>query len=196
MHLTCTNMPVEKLDDALDTVKTNGIQNILALRGDPPHGQDTFVTVEGGFSCALDLVGTSKLNMGTTLGSLLLGTQVCDPLLALCLSFLVLKEAHPEVITSESGAIEEAYKKDLAYLKEKVDAGGEVIITQLFYDTDVFLKFVSDCHEIGIKCPIVPGIMPIQSYKGILCITGLCKTKVPAEIKATLEPIEDNEEAV
>jgi methylenetetrahydrofolate reductase (NADPH) len=57
MHPTCTNMPVEKLDDALDTVKTNGIQNILALQGDPPHGQDTFVTVEGGFSCALDLVG-------------------------------------------------------------------------------------------------------------------------------------------
>ncbi len=56
--------------------------------------------------------------------------------------------------------------------------GGEVIITQLFYDTDIFLKFVSDCREIGIKCPIVPGIMPIQSYKGFLCMTGLCKTKV------------------
>jgi methylenetetrahydrofolate reductase (NADPH) len=56
MHLTCTNMPVEKLEDALNTVKANGIQNILALRGDPPHGQDTFVTIEGGFSCALDLV--------------------------------------------------------------------------------------------------------------------------------------------
>lgn len=56
MHLTCTNMPVEKLDDALDNVKSNGIQNILALRGDPPHGQDKFVTIEGGFSCALDLV--------------------------------------------------------------------------------------------------------------------------------------------
>lgn len=56
MHLTCTNMPVEKLEDALDNVKANGIQNILALRGDPPHGQENFVTVEGGFSCALDLV--------------------------------------------------------------------------------------------------------------------------------------------
>ncbi|CAK9857166.1 unnamed protein product [Sphagnum jensenii] len=107
-----------------------------------------------------------------------------------------LQEAHPGVITYESGATEEAYKKDLAYLKEKVDAGGEVIITQLFYDTDIFLKFVSDCREIGIKCPIVHGIMPIQSYKGFLHMTGLCKTKVPAEIKAALEPIKDNEEAV
>lgn len=56
MHLTCTNMLVETLDNALDNVKTNGIQNILALRGDPPHGQDKFVTIDGGFSCALDLV--------------------------------------------------------------------------------------------------------------------------------------------
>jgi len=58
-----------------------------------------------------------------------------------------------------------------------VDGGGEVIITQLFYDKDIFLKFVSDCREIGIKCPIVPGIMPIQSYKGFLRMTGLCKTE-------------------
>ena len=56
MHLTCTNMPVEKLDHALDTIKSNGLQNVLALRGDPPHGQDSFVKVEGGFGCALDLV--------------------------------------------------------------------------------------------------------------------------------------------
>lgn len=56
MHLTCTNMPVEKINHALDTVKANGIQNVLALRGDPPHGQDKFVQVAGGFACALDLV--------------------------------------------------------------------------------------------------------------------------------------------
>lgn len=56
MHLTCTNMPVEKIDHALNTIKANGIQNVLALRGDPPHGQDKFVQVAGGFACALDLV--------------------------------------------------------------------------------------------------------------------------------------------
>jgi len=56
MHLTCTNMPVEKIDHALETIKANGIQNVLALRGDPPHGQDKFVQVDGGFACALDLV--------------------------------------------------------------------------------------------------------------------------------------------
>lgn len=60
----------------------------------------------------------------------------------------------------------------------QVDAGGEVIITQLFYDTDIFLKFVSDCREIGITCPIIPGIMPINTYKAFLRMTGFCKTKV------------------
>jgi len=59
MHLTCTNMPVEKIDHALNTIKSNGLQNVLALRGDPPHGQDKFVQVEGGFACALDLVSFS-----------------------------------------------------------------------------------------------------------------------------------------
>lgn len=62
MHLTCTNMPVEKLENALDTIKKNGIQNVLALRGDPPHGQDKFVQVEGGFACALDLVCFASFN--------------------------------------------------------------------------------------------------------------------------------------
>lgn len=60
----------------------------------------------------------------------------------------------------------------------QVDAGADLIVTQLFYDTDIFLKFVNDCRQIGIDCPIVPGIMPINNYKGFLRMTGFCKTKV------------------
>lgn len=71
MHLTCTNMPVEKIDHALDTIKSNGIQNVLALRGDPPHGQDKFVQVEGGFSCALDLVSTGFSVFSLSIGHIL-----------------------------------------------------------------------------------------------------------------------------
>lgn len=82
------------------------------------------------------------------------------------------------------------------FLVFQVDAGAEVIVTQLFYDTDIYLKFVNDCRQIGIKIPIVPGIMPIQNYKGFLRMTSLCKTKVPAEIMDALEPIKDNDEAV
>ncbi|PHT31308.1 Methylenetetrahydrofolate reductase 1 [Capsicum baccatum] len=180
MHLTCTNMPVEKIDQALDTIKSDGIQNVLALRGDPPHGQDKFVQVEGGFACALDLVKHMRAKYGDYFGITVAGYP----------------EAHPDVIPANGIATKEIYENDLAYLKKKVDAGADLIITQLFYDTDIFLKFVNDCRQIGINCPIVPGIMPINNYKGFLRMTGFCKTKIPEEIMAALEPIKDNEEAV
>ncbi|GFP87169.1 probable methylenetetrahydrofolate reductase [Phtheirospermum japonicum] len=179
MHLTCTNMPVEKIDHALTTIKSNGIQNVLALRGDPPHGQDKFVQVEGGFACALDLVKHIRSQYGDYFGITVAGYP----------------EGHPDVI-QDGAASAEAYQNDLAYLKRKVDAGADVIVTQLFYDTDIFLKFVNDCRQIGITIPIVPGIMPINNYKGFIRMTGFCKTKIPDEIMAALEPIKDNEEAV
>ncbi|ONK61756.1 uncharacterized protein A4U43_C08F33250 [Asparagus officinalis] len=180
MHLTCTNMPVEKIDHALDTIKTNGIQNVLALRGDPPHGQDKFVQVAGGFACALDLVQHMRSKYGDYFGITVAGYP----------------EAHPDMIDTDGVATLEAYNNDLTYLKRKVDAGADLIVTQLFYDTNIFLKFVNDCRQIGITCPIVPGIMPINNYKGFLRMTGFCKTRIPPEIMAALEPIKDNEEAV
>ncbi|KAF1896307.1 hypothetical protein Lal_00018590 [Lupinus albus] len=180
MHLTCTNMPVDKIDHALQTIKSNGIQNVLALRGDPPHGQDKFVQAEGGFACARDLVKHIREKYGDYFGITVAGYP----------------EAHPDVIASDGLAPPEGYQNDLAYLKSKVDAGADLIVTQLFYDTDIFLKFVNDCRQIGITCPIVPGIMPINNYKGFIRMTGFCKTKVPADIMAALEPIKDNEEAV
>lgn len=180
MHLTCTNMPVEKIDHALNTIKSNGLQNVLALRGDPPHGQDKFVQVEGGFACALDLVNHIRGKYGDYFGIAVAGYP----------------EAHPDVIEPNGVASPEGYASDLAYLKRKVDAGADLIVTQLFYDTDNFLKFVNDCRQIGITCPIVPGIMPINNYKGFLRMTGFCKTKIPQEISGALEPIQDNEEAV
>ncbi|GLT68105.1 hypothetical protein SLA2020_403640 [Shorea laevis] len=180
MHLTCTNMPVDKIDHALSTIKSNGLQNVLALRGDPPHGQDKFVQIQGGFACALDLVKHIRAQYGDYFGITVAGYP----------------EAHPDAIGSNGVASLEAYHNDLAYLKKKVDAGADVIVTQLFYDTDIFLKFVDDCRKIGITCPIVPGIMPINNYKGFIRMTGFCKTKIPAEVSAALEPIKDNEEAV
>ncbi|KAF1002471.1 methylenetetrahydrofolate reductase (NADH) 1-like [Apium graveolens] len=180
MHLTCTNMPVDKIDHALDSIKSNGIQNVLALRGDPPHGQDKFVQIQGGFSCALDLVKHIRSKYGDYFGITVAGYP----------------EAHPDVIQSNGVATLESYQNDLAYLKRKVDAGADVIVTQLFYDTDIFLKFVNDCRQIGITIPIVPGIMPINNYKGFIRMTGFCKTKIPADVTAALESIKDNEEAV
>ncbi|CAI7830419.1 unnamed protein product [Closterium sp. NIES-53] len=88
------------------------------------------------------------------------------------------------------------YQKDLEYLKAKMDAGADLIVTQLFYDVDIFLKFVADCRAMGVSEPIIPGIMPITTYGGFKRMTAFCKTKVPQSILDALEPIKDNEEAV
>lgn len=74
-----------------------------------------------------------------------------------------------------------SFYSELIFLLQ-VDAGADLIVTQLFYDTDIFLKFVNDCRQIGITCPIVPGIMPINNYKGFIRMTGFCKTKVSKKI--------------
>lgn len=89
-----------------------------------------------------------------------------------------------------------SYEEELYWLKHKVDQGADLIISQLFYDTECFLKWVSDCRAIGIKVPILPGIMPLQTYGGFRRMTALCKTYVPPAITAALEPIQNNEEQV
>jgi len=89
----------------------------------------------------------------------------------------------------------QAYKADLGFLKAKVDAGADLVISQLFYDADVFLRFVDDCRAVGIECPIIPGIMPIQSYSTFTQVTRFCRT-VPDAVVAALEPIQNDDEAV
>lgn len=87
-------------------------------------------------------------------------------------------------------------EQDLQFLKEKVDAGADYIVTQLFYNVDLFLEWVEKCRQSGIHCPILPGIMPIQSYGGFRRMTTLCKTFVPQKILDDLEPIKDDDQAV
>lgn len=93
-------------------------------------------------------------------------------------------------------ATEEGYQSDLEYLKKKVDAGADLIITQLFFDTDIFLKFVTDCRRIGISCPIIPGILAISTYRNLAYMIKMCKPKMPKEMKDALELVKDNEEAM
>ena len=180
MHLTCTNMLPEKVTIALDKCKEAGIDNILALRGDPPKGQEKWEAVEGGFECALDLVKFIREKHGDYFGIGVAGYP----------------EAHPDAICEDPEQFAKNYQGELEYLKKKIDAGGQMIITQLFYDVPNFLKFVKDCRNIGIQCPILPGIMPIQSYGGFMRMTGFCKTKVPQKILTTLEGIKDQPDAV
>ena len=99
-----------------------------------------------------------------------------------------ISEAHPSKIPNGSEvATEEGYEADLEYLKKKVDAGADFIITQLFFDAEVYIKFVKDCRRVGIKCPIVPGILPITTYRNFKFMTETCKTKVPKEVREAVE---------
>eukprot|EP00158_Paraphelidium_tribonemae_P004844 Partr_v1_DN26998_c0_g1_i1_m6640 putative Methylenetetrahydrofolate reductase len=126
MHLTCTNMPKEKIDEALKEAKNSGIQNILALRGDPPRGQQNWVACESGFSNAVDLVRYIRSEYGDY--------------------FCVSVAGYPE------GHIDNPDKaEDLRFLKEKVDAGADYIVTQLFYDVDMFIDWVKDLRAMGLS---------------------------------------------
>jgi len=171
MHLTCTNMPIEKLTKGLEDAKKAGIRNIVALRGDPPKGQEKWEAIEGGFSHAIDIVKYIRKTHGDYFGVSVAG--------------------YPEGHT-ESKSVDE----DIVFLKKKVDAGADFIITQLFYDVDNFIEWVGKCRQAGIKVPIIPGIMPIQSYAGWKRMTDFCKTKIPPEVSQRLEAIKGDEKQV
>jgi methylenetetrahydrofolate reductase (NADPH) len=172
MHLTCTGLTREKVKEVLDQCKDAGVRNILALRGDPPQGSHEWAPVEGGFHYARDLVKFIRENYGDYF----------------CISVAGFPEGHVDSVFT--------YEEDLKHLKAKVDAGADLIITQLFYDVESFLKFERDCRAIGITVPIIPGIMAIQSYKGFVRMTSYCKIRVPDFVKDALEPIKDDDEAV
>lgn len=139
MHLTCTFMTRVQVEEALDKARDLGIRNILALRGDPPRGATDWVRTEGGFNYATDLVKFIREKYGDF--------------------FCIIVAGYPEVHLEATSR-----EDDLKHLKEKVDAGADAIITQLFYDTDIFFKWVDDCRAIGIEIPIIPGLMPILGY--------------------------------
>jgi methylenetetrahydrofolate reductase (NADPH) len=198
MHLTCTNQTAELTRSALETAKASGIRNIVALRGDPPAGKERWEATEGGFSSALDLVKYIRATHGDYF----------------CLSVAGYPEGHPNRIKkvedvdklSNSERSRLVYQDDgeyvchdddfaieIAYLKEKVDAGADFIITQLFFDVNVFLDFVKACRDAGITCPIMPGIMPIMSYGGLKRMCGFCKTRIPRDLAAELELLKKDE---
>lgn len=171
MHLTCTNMKVEDVKAALVKARAAGIRNILALRGDPPHGAEVWEKCENGLSYAVDLVKLIRAEHGDYFGIGVAGYP----------------EAHIEATSLDD---------DIKHLKDKIDAGADFVVTQLFYDVDLFLSWVDKCRAAGITAPIVPGIMPIQSYAGFMRMTSFCKTFVPTEILEALEKVRDDDAAV
>ena len=134
-HLTCVNHTVQEIDGVVDELVAEGIKNILALRGDLPSGRGTLVPQSDGFSCARDLVQHLKKRGDVSL--LAAGYP----------------EGHTEAVDCDS---------EMAYLKAKVDSGAEVILTQLFFDENLYFRFVEKARSCGIAVPIVPGVMPIR----------------------------------
>ncbi|KZS15104.1 Methylenetetrahydrofolate reductase [Daphnia magna] len=170
LHLTCCNLSLEDVIKHLNRAREMGIRSILALRGDPPIGQD-WHPPENGLKYAVDLVRLIRNLFGDDFSICVAGYPT----------------GHPDATS---------YEADLLHLKEKVDAGADFIITQLFFRAETFIKFVRDCRALGINVPIIPGVMPIQSYDSLRQIAKLSKLEVPEEIINIVAPLKDNDEAI
>jgi methylenetetrahydrofolate reductase (NADPH) len=201
MHLTCTNVDKEKIDTALETCKSKGITNILALRGDPPVGQDNWEASDQNFTCALDLVRYIRSEHGDYFNLTVAGYPEGHP------NKMTVVEGGIEALSSselgrysiskaEDGTekivvcLDSDYQGEMDYLKQKIDAGADCIITQMFFDAEVFNTFVKDCRNMGINVPIIPGIMMLSSLGGFNRMTEFCKTRVPAAMTARIAEIE------
>ncbi|KAI5475339.1 hypothetical protein MNV49_001608 [Pseudohyphozyma bogoriensis] len=171
MHLTCTNMPVEMIDTALKEAYDSGCRNILALRGDPPRGTEEWKATEGGFNHAVDLVRHIRKKYGDYFDIGIAGFP----------------EGHPGSTSPE---------EEMRHFKIKVDAGANIIFTQMFYDADVFIDWARRVRAAGITIPIAPGIMPIQTFAAFKRRTDFSKTIVPQKLWDMLEPIKDDDKAV
>lgn len=168
-HLTCVGSTKEELREIIINHKNQNIKNIMALRGDPPKDSTTFVTVNGGFSYAYQLIEFIKKEFGDTFS---IGAA-CYP------------EKHVEAKTLE---------EDIDYLKQKVDSGVDFLITQLFFDNDKFYHFRDLAYKKGIKVPIIAGIMPITAYKQIERFTKMANCSIPEVLLNSLNELQNNEE--
>ena len=167
-HLTCVGSDTTALLHMVEEWMDEGFRNIMALRGDPPKGQTEFVQTEGGLRYASDLVALLRQHFP-----------------ALCLGVAGYPEGHPE---SPNTA------RDLRNLREKCDAGADFITTQLFFSNALFTRFVADCRAVGIRQPIVAGIMPVLSLSQVRRFTTMCGASLPEELLERLEKANGQEE--
>jgi methylenetetrahydrofolate reductase (NADPH) len=168
-HLTCAGATRAELQTILDDLHRGGIENVLALRGDPPKGDGAFVAADGGLAFASDLVTLAKSQHAFCVGG------ACYP------------EKHPEAASLDA---------DLAALCTKVRAGAEFLVTQLFFDNARYFEFVERARAWGITVPILPGLMPITNYEQIDRITKMCGARIPPNLRAELEDRRDDPKAV
>jgi len=168
-HLTCVGHSKQEIRDTLDELETSGIDNVIALRGDPPKGETSFTPHRDGFEYASELTAFVRASY----------------------SFCIAVAGYPE------GHIESPDREtDWNYLRQKVMAGANFIITQLFLDNRDFFAFERRMRQKGVTVPIIPGIMPITNYKQIVRFTQTCGAKIPETLVRDLETTRKNPEAV
>jgi methylenetetrahydrofolate reductase (NADPH) len=170
-HLTCVGASRTELQEVLAAARAQGIENILALRGDAPAGESEWRPAAGGFSNAHELVRLVRAEGGFSVG------------------VAGFPEGHPD-------AHGDRYR-DWGYLADKVAAGAEFVLTQLFYDNDDYFAFKDHLeNRLGVRVPLVPGVLPILSTAQIKRFTSLCGATLPAALLARLEALGDDDEAV
>lgn len=162
-HLTCVGSTRDEIARIADRLGELGVRNILALRGDPPRGAEKFEVTKGGFAYATELVAFLRERTDFCIGA------ACYP------------EVHPEA--SDAAA-------DLRYLKQKVDAGADYLVTQLFFDNRYFREFSESARAAGIDVPILPGIMPVSSRAQIKRFTSMCGATIPGPLDRRLAQVE------
>jgi methylenetetrahydrofolate reductase (NADPH) len=168
-HLSCVGTTVEELRAILDEVREAGIENVLALRGDPPRGETEWKPHPGGLRYSTELAALISENYDFAIGA------ACFP------------EVHPEAPDLEH---------DLRFLKQKLACGAGFLITQLFFDNDFYFDFVEEARAAGIGVPIIPGIMPITNFAQIKRFTELCAAKIPDDLERELGARADDPAAV
>lgn len=162
-HLTCVNATKEEIDDIARAYWQSGVKHIVALRGDPPNMVGEYTPHPGGYEYAADLVKGLK--------------KVAD--------FEISVAAYPEM-----HPLAKSPEDDLKHLKEKMDAGANRAITQFFFNTDDYFRFVEKARKIGITAPIVPGILPISNLAQATRFATMCGAKVPADVRQKFEGLE------
>lgn len=168
-HLTCVGHGREEIRGVLRRLADAGIENVLALRGDPPKGAATFIRPDDGFGYASELVAFIRTEFDFCLGS------ACYP------------EGHQECGDKE---------QDLRNLKQKVDAGADFLITQLFFDNEDYFGFVTRARAAGIAVPILPGIMPVTNVAQLERFTAMCGATIPGALRRRLQACDNDDDVV
>jgi len=166
-HLTVVGQSKNEVRAVLAGLKEKGIENIIALGGDPPQGVVDWVPHPDGFSHSVELVREAASYRWFSI------------------AVAGFPEVHPRAQSREA---------DLNYLKEKVDAGADVVITQLFFDNEDFYRYVDDLQKIGVRAPIVPGILPVLSAPQVRRFTSVCGARIPPRLERLLAKVEEDDE--